>query len=191
MKSSPKGLDPVVKVGLSVFVGSFLLIGIGMFLSRPDRTIPPYSIGSQEGTVVAVHLPSWTSDSEIQTLIQRFGIVGRHNREFGPMKIRPTTPNDPQGDYQRMTIYIFSDHTWTDPGKLHHYLTAPEGDSREKADKAEFELAVRGGFQIDPHGEKGWIGPIGGHEFSRQLGEPQWLFTCSFLEESCEDLGDS
>lgn len=188
MKSSPKGLDPVVKVGLSVFVGSFLLIGIGMFLSRPDRTIPPYSIGSQEGTIVAVHLPPWTTDSEIRTLIQRFGMVGRRSRDFGPMKIRPTTPNDPQGDYQRMTMYIFSDHTWTDHGVLHRYLTARNEDSQEKAFKQGFESAVRGGFQIDPHGEQGWLGPIGGHQFGGSRGEIQWLFRCSFLEESCEDL---
>ncbi|MGH7474628.1 MAG: hypothetical protein ACREJW_11865, partial [Candidatus Methylomirabilales bacterium] len=47
---SPKKLDTVVKLGLGVFVSSFILIGVGMFLSRPDRSIPPYSVGSQEGT---------------------------------------------------------------------------------------------------------------------------------------------
>ena len=189
MKSSRKGLDPVVKIGLFIFVGSFLLIGIGMFLSRPDRTIPPYSIGSQEGTLVAVHLPPWTSDLEIQTLIKRFGHVGRSGRDFGPMKIHPTTPNDSQGDYQRMKIYIFSDHTWTEPGMLHRYLSAQNGDSQDNAFRQDFELAVRGGFQIDLQGEKGWLGPIGGHKFGGSLGEAQWIFQCSFLEASCDDLG--
>ena len=65
-------LDTVVKMALGVLFGSFALIWGGMFLSRPDRSIPPYSIGSQERTLVAVHVPSWTSDTEIETLIGRF-----------------------------------------------------------------------------------------------------------------------
>ena len=44
-----KPLDTVVKLALAVFFGSFALIWGGMYLSRPDRSIPPYSIGSQEG----------------------------------------------------------------------------------------------------------------------------------------------
>ncbi len=81
-----RNLDTVVKLGLGVFVGSFVLIWGGMFLTRPDRTIPPYSIGSQEGTAVAVHVPSWTSDTGIETLIHRFQKVAREGREFGLMK---------------------------------------------------------------------------------------------------------
>ena len=86
-----KSLDTVVKLALMVFFGSFALIWGGMYLSRPDRSIPPYSIGSQEGTAVSVHVPAWTSDTEIETLIERFHKVGRETRNFGPMKIRPTT----------------------------------------------------------------------------------------------------
>ena len=67
-----KPFDPVVRIGLTVLLGGFTLIAGGMFLSRPDRTIPPFSIGSQEGTVVAVHVPAWTSDPDIETLIRRF-----------------------------------------------------------------------------------------------------------------------
>ncbi|HEV2172303.1 MAG TPA: hypothetical protein VGR71_01995, partial [Nitrospira sp.] len=58
-----KPLDTVVKLALMVFFGSFALIWGGMYLSRPDRSIPPYSIGSQEGTAVSVHVPGWTSDT--------------------------------------------------------------------------------------------------------------------------------
>ena len=188
MKPSKKPLDPVVKIGLTVLIGSFLLIGIGMFLSRPDRSIPPYSIGSQEGTLVTVHLPPWTADSEIQTLIRRFGRVGRETRDFGPMKIRPTTPNNSNGRFQRMTIYIFSDHKWTEPGVLHRYLHSAEGDSENKAFVTQFELAVRGGFQIDPKGEKGWVGPIRERQSGGPLANSHWLFTCSFLEDRCEGL---
>ena len=91
--SSPakkKPLDTVVKLALMVFFGSFALIWGGMYLSRPDRSIPPYSIGSQEGTAVAVHVPAWTSDTETETLIERFRKIGRETRNFGPMKISPT-----------------------------------------------------------------------------------------------------
>ena len=179
-----KPLDPVVKIGLTVFIGSFLLIGLGMFLSRPDRSIPPYSIGSQVGPVIAVHLPPWTSDLEIKTLIQRFGSVGRETRDFGPMKIRPTTPDDPNGPYQRMTIYIFSDHTWTELGILRRYVTTTLENSEEKAFKEEFDLMVRGGFQIDLHGQQGWIGPIGGRNFGGTLDKTEWLFNDSFIEKS-------
>ena len=61
-----KKLDAMVKFGLGVFVGSFLLIWGGMFLTRPDRSIPPYSIGSQEGTLVAMHVPPWTTEAGIE-----------------------------------------------------------------------------------------------------------------------------
>ena len=53
----PKKLDPIVKMGIGILIGGFCLITLGMFLSRPDRSIPPYSIGAQEGTLGAVHLP--------------------------------------------------------------------------------------------------------------------------------------
>src|SRR5215510_16585432 len=88
-----KPLDTVVKLALMVFFGSFGLIWGGMYLSRPDRSIPPYSIGSQEGSTVAVHVPPYTSDTEIETLVERFRKVGRESRNFGIMKIRPTTPD--------------------------------------------------------------------------------------------------
>lgn len=164
MKSSKKPLDPVVKVGLTVFVGSFFLIGIGMFLSRPDRSIPPYSIGSQEGTVVAIHLPPWTSDPEIRRLIQRFQKVSRETGDFAAMKIRPTTPDDPQGRYQRMTIYFFSDHTWTEREVLHRYLNDFDGSEENRTFRKEFESAVRGGYEFDHETREGWIGPIRGHQ---------------------------
>ena len=109
-----KPLDTVVKLALMVFFGSFGLIWGGMYLSRPDRSIPPYSIGSQEGTAVSVHVPGWTSDTEIETLIERFRKVGRETRNFGPMKVRPTTPDDPAGRYRRITIYIFTHDDWAE-----------------------------------------------------------------------------
>ena len=85
-------------MGLGILLGGFCLIGFGMYLSRPDRTIPPYSIGAQEGALVALHVPSWTSDPEIESLIKRFGEVGRKTRDFALMKIQPTTPKIHMGD---------------------------------------------------------------------------------------------
>lgn len=148
-------LDTVVKLGLGVFVGSFALIWGGMFLSRPDRSIPPYSIGSHEGTAVAVHVPGWTSDTEIETLIERFRKVGRETRNFGSMKIQPTTPGDPTGRYGRITIYIFAHDAWAEPEILHKYLAGDDQAVREG-----FEKALRGFYRLDGSEEEGRIGPL-------------------------------
>jgi hypothetical protein len=150
-----KPLDTVVKMAIGVFVGSFALIWGGMYLSRPDRSIPPYSIGSQEETAVAIHVPPWTSDGDIETLIERFRKVGRETRNFGPMKIRPTTPDDPSERYRRLTIYIFSLDAWAEPVMLHKYLTGEDRDVREG-----FRRAVRGLYQMTESEEEGRIGPL-------------------------------
>lgn len=150
-----KPLDTVVKMALGVFVGSFALIWGGMYLSRPDRSIPPYSIGSQEGSAVAVHVPPYTSDTEIEALIERFRKVGRETRNFGTMKIRPTTPEDPQGRYRRITIYIFTLDAWTEAPILHQYVT---GEDREVRDG--FRKALRGFYELTESEEEGRIGPL-------------------------------
>jgi len=171
-----KKLDTVVKLGLFVLVGSFALIWGGMFLTRPDRSIPPYSIGSQAGTAVAVHVPGWTGDAAIETLIGRFRKIGKETRDFGRMKIQPTTPGDPRGRYSRITIYIFTDDAWTEPEVLHRYLEAGAGASDERALKESFEKAVRGFYRLDELEEEGRIGPLlGGKDsagtaaYSREL----------------------
>ena len=148
-----KKLDTVVKLGLFVFVGSFLLIWGGMYLTRPDRTIPPYSIGSQEGAAVAVHVPSWTSDTEIETLIYRFRKIAHEGREFGRMKIQPTTKDDPAGRYQRITIYVFANDHWTEPEMLHRYLSSES--ARDPAFKVEFEKKLAGLLPAGRHDRRG------------------------------------
>ena len=150
-----KPLDTVVKLALGVFIGSFALIWGGMYLSRPDRSIPPYSIGSQEETAVAIHVPPWTSDGEIETLIERFRKVGRETRNFGPMKVRPTTPDDSTERYRRLTIYIFSLDAWAEPVMLHKYLTGEDRDVREG-----FRKALRGLYRLTESEEEGRIGPL-------------------------------
>ncbi len=153
-----KKLDTVVKLALGVFVGSFVLIGLGMFLSRPDRSIPPYSVGSQEGTVVAVHVPAWTGDPAIETLLHRFRKVRQETGDFGAMKIRPTTPDDHGGRYRRMVIYIFTEPGWTEPEVLHRYLAAVAAD--DPAGREKFEKAVRGTYRLDDTREEARIGPV-------------------------------
>ncbi|MCW5797116.1 MAG: hypothetical protein KIT40_01330 [Nitrospira sp.] len=148
-------LDTVVKLALGVLFSSFALIWGGMFLSRPDRSIPPYSIGSQEGTIVAVHVPSWTSDTEIETLIERFRKVGTETRNFGPMKIHPTTADDPKGRYQRIAIYVFTDEGWTEPEMLHKYVAGQDPAVRDG-----FEGSVRGFYKLNDQEEEGRIGPV-------------------------------
>lgn len=150
-----KPLDIVVKLALMVFFGSFGLIWGGMYLSRPDRSIPPYSIGSQEGSAVSVHVPPWTSDTEIETLIERFRKVGHETRNFGGMKIRPTTPDDPQSRYRRITIYIFTHDAWAEAEILHKYLTGEDREIREG-----FRRALRGFYQLTESEEEGRIGPL-------------------------------
>ena len=150
-----KPLDTVVKLALGVLVGSFALIWVGMYLSRPDRSIPPYSVGSQEGSAVAVHVPPYISDMEIEALIERFRKVGRETRNFGTMKIRPTTPGDPQGNYHRITIYIFTDDAWTEAPILHQYLSGQDRNVRE-----EFRKALRGFYELTESQEEGRIGPL-------------------------------
>jgi hypothetical protein len=148
-------LDTVVKLALGVLFGSFALIWGGMFLSRPDRSIPPYSIGSQEGTAVAVHVPAWTSDTEIETLINRFRKVGRESRNFGLMKIQPTTPGDPAGRYRRISIYIFTHEDWTEPDVLRRYVAGTDQAVVEGFDKS-----LRGFYRLDGSEEEGRIGPL-------------------------------
>jgi hypothetical protein len=154
-------LDTVVKLGLAVFVGSFMLIWGGMYLTRPDRSIPPYSIGSQEGTAVAMHVPLWTSDTEIETLLHRIQKIAREGRDFGRMKIQPTTPTDKAGRYQRMTIYIFAHDSWAEQETLHRYLVAKaSGNPAEQAFSTEFEKTVRGYYRLDEKTEEGRLGRI-------------------------------
>ncbi len=151
--------DPVVKIGLSVLIGGIALIAGGMFLSRPDRTIPPFSIGAQENAVVTVHVPAWTSDPEIESLIRRFRKVGVTRRDFRSLKVRPTTPDDPNTLYGEVILYIFSDPAWTERDVLHRYLAKHPGE-REETFRRAFERSARGGFLYGRGKTKGWLGPV-------------------------------
>ncbi len=149
-----KPLDIVVKFGLAVFVGSFALIWGGMYLSRPDRSIPPYTVGSQSGHVVATDVPSGTQDDQIENLLNRFRKVGHETRDFGRMKIYPTTPDDPEGRYRQIVIYVFDHHGWTDPVVLAKYMA---GDAAIIKD---YEQSMRGYYRLLDQEEEGGLGPM-------------------------------
>lgn len=180
LKSARTPFDPVVKIGLSVLIGGIALIAGGMFLSRPDRTIPPFSIGAQENTVVAVHVPAWTSDPEIESLIRRFWKVGVTRRDFRSLKVRPTTPDDPNTLYREVILYIFSDPTWTQRDMLHRYLAKHTGE-KEEAFRRAFERSARGGFIYGRGKTKGWLGPIPDQSTSDKSPTTQILFDDSAL----------
>ena len=149
-----KPLDIVVKFGLAVFVGSFALIWGGMYLSRPDRSIPPYTVGSQSGHVVVTDVPSGTQDGQIEKLLNRFRKVGHETRDFGRMKIYPTTPGDPGGRYRQIVIYVFDDHGWTDPEVLARFLA---GDATTIKN---YESSMRGYYRLLDQEEEGGLGSI-------------------------------
>jgi len=166
-------------MGLGTLLGGFCLIAFGMYLSRPDRSIPPYSVGAQEGALVALHVPSWTSDPEIESLIKRFGAVGRKTRDFASMKIRPTTPNNTHGRYQTIQIIIFSNPSWAEPDTLHRYVagsSVKEIESEESVFRSEFEAAVRAGYRADNAGQAGWIGPWNRSQSKDRTLTMQWVF---------------
>jgi hypothetical protein len=149
-----KPLDIVVKFALAVFVGSFALIWGGMYLSRPDRSIPPYTVGAQSGPIVATDVPRGTTDEEIESLVKRFRKVGHETRDFGRMKIYPTTSAGPGGRYRDIVIYVFDDHGWTDPEVLAKYLA---GDVVVIKD---YERSMRGYYRLLGQEEEGGLGPL-------------------------------
>jgi hypothetical protein len=154
-KSKPKKrLDTVVKLALGVLVMSFAMIWGGMYLSRPDRSIPPYSIGSQVGHIVAAHVPHDTTDQGVETLVKRFRKVGRQTHHFAKMKIQPTTPGDPNGWYRKIVVYVFADDGWAEPEMLNNFLA---GDASAVKN---YEKEMRGYYRLQDQEEEGGLGPI-------------------------------
>lgn len=149
-----KPLDIVVKFALAVFAGSFALIWGGMYLSRPDRSIPPYTVGAQSGPIVTTDVPSGTEDDQIEKLLNRFRKVGHETRDFGRMKIQPTTSGDPKGRYRQIEIYVFDDHRRTDPEVLARYLGGDAGALKD------YESSMRGYYHLQDQEEEGGLGPI-------------------------------
>ncbi|TLY37111.1 MAG: hypothetical protein E6K62_01905 [Nitrospirae bacterium] len=118
-EQSKKPLDPLVKTALALCISLIVITVVGMVLTAPDRSIPPYSVMAQQGEIVTVNVPPSTRDPEIEALLVRFQIVGHGERnQFARLKIKPTTPGDPAGLYQRVTIYVFDNPGLSDDASL-------------------------------------------------------------------------
>jgi len=156
METSPgrKPLDPLVKTALTICIGLIVITVVGMILTAPDRSIPPYSVMAQDGESVTVNVPPRTSDPEIEALLVRFQAVGHGNRDgFARLKIKPTTPGDPAGRYQRLTIYVFDNPGLAEEVSLKEYLRGADPLARPS-----FERGVRGTYRLTAETEFGAVG---------------------------------
>ena len=61
----PRPLDPLVKTALTLCIGLIVITVVGMILTAPDRSIPPYSVMAQNGENVTVNVPPRTTAPEI------------------------------------------------------------------------------------------------------------------------------
>lgn len=150
METSPadnqpeKPLDPLVKTALTICIGLIVMTVAGMILTAPDRSIPPYSVIAQQGEHVTVHVPTRTTDPEIEALLVRFQVVGQGNRgDFAHRKISSTTAADPAGPYQRVTLYIFDDLGLADASSLNEYIKGSDPLTRSS-----FERGIRGVYRL-------------------------------------------
>ncbi|MEP6601223.1 MAG: hypothetical protein ABJB49_05365 [Nitrospirota bacterium] len=151
-----KPLDPLVKTALSLSLGLILITIIGMILTAPDRSIPPYSVMAQMGEKVTVSVPPNTTDAQIEALLFRFRAALESDRDgFGRLKIKPTTPNDPGGHYQRVTIYVLDNPGLAEESVLRDYL------AEDPAAKGAFKRSVRGIYRLTPGIEIGVLGYAG------------------------------
>jgi len=149
-----KALDPLVKIALTICIGLIVITVIGMILTAPDRSIPPYSVMAQQGESVTVSVPTHTTDLEIEALLGRFQAAGHGDRaEFARLKIKPTTPEDPAGRYRRLTIYIFDNPGLAEEPSLKEYLAGSDRLARSG-----FERGVRGIYRLTETTEFGALG---------------------------------
>ncbi|TLY25752.1 MAG: hypothetical protein E6K64_02940 [Nitrospirae bacterium] len=154
VEQSKKPLDPLVKTALTLCIGLIVITVVGMILTAPDRSIPPYSVMAQQGEIVTVNVPPSTTDPEIEALLVRFQTVGHGDRkQFARLKIKPTTPGDPAGLYQRVTIYVFDNPGLSEEASLKEYLRG-----RDPLARAGFERAVRGLYRLAADTELGVMG---------------------------------
>lgn len=149
-----KPLDPLVKTALTICIGLIVITVAGMILTAPDRSIPPYSVMAQSSESVTVNVPPRTTDPEIEALLVRFQAAGHGNRDgFAHLKIKPTTPGDPAGRYQRLTIYVFDNPGLAEEASLKDYLSGSDPLARPS-----FERGVRGMYRLTAETEFGAVG---------------------------------
>jgi hypothetical protein len=141
-----------------VSVGLIVITVIGMIVTAPDRSIPPYSVMAQVGEAVSVNVPPNTTDAQVEALLFRFRAAGDGRRDaFRRLKIKPTTPDDPGGPYQRITIYVLGNPGLAEESVLREYVAG------EPSAQGAFERAVRGVYRLTPHTELGAIGYVSEH----------------------------
>jgi hypothetical protein len=151
-----KPLDPLVKTALSLSAGLILITIIGMILTAPDRSIPPYSVMAQAGQSVSVSVPAQTTDAQIEALLFRFRLAREGDRGgFRRLKIKPTTAQDPAGPYEHVTIYILDNPGLAEESVLKEYLAGVDATA-----KSAFERHVRGMYRLGPKSESGALGFI-------------------------------
>ena len=149
-----KPLDPLVKTALTICIGLIVITVVGMILTAPDRSIPPYSVIAQQGESVTVNVPTHTTDLEIEALLVRFQAAGHGDRaEFARLKITPTTPEDLTGRYRRLTIYIFDNPGLAEESSLTEYLAGSD-----RLVRSGFERGVRGLYRLTETTEIGALG---------------------------------
>ena len=150
MGGSP--LDPLVKTALSLSLGLIVITVIGMILTAPDRSIPPYSVVAQVGEWVTVNVPPSTTDAQIEALLLRFGAAVDSDRDgLGRLKIRPTTPAE-AGPYQRVTIYILGNPGLAEESVLREYLAG------DPASRGAFLRSLRGIYRLTPKSQRAVVG---------------------------------
>ena len=151
MGGSP--LDPLVKTALSLSLGLIVITVIGMILTAPDRSIPPYSVVAQVGEWVTVNVPPSTTDAQIEALLLRFGAAVDSDRDgLGRLKIRPTTPAEAGGPYQRVTIYILGNPGLAEESVLREYLAG------DPASRGAFLRSLRGIYRLTPKSQRAVVG---------------------------------
>jgi hypothetical protein len=166
-----KPLDPLVKTALSMTIGLIVVTVIGMILTAPDRSIPPYSVIAQIGETVSVNVPPNSTDGQIEALLFRFRAAGEGRRDtFRRLKIKPTTPGAPQGSYQRLTIYVLGDAGLSEESVLKAYLAG------ERSARGAFVRAVRGVYRLTPDREFGALGYVGEETMSGEKTGERILF---------------
>jgi hypothetical protein len=167
-------LDPLVKTALILSVGLILITVIGMMVTAPDRSIPPYTVVAQAAESISVSVPPQTTDAEIEALLFRFRVAAEGDRAgFRHLKIKPTSPQDSRGPYERMTIYILDNPGLAEESILREYVGDPDPTA-----KRAFERHVRGMYRLGPRGESGTLGFISEdtRPAGRQAGDPRILF---------------
>ncbi|MBI3810022.1 MAG: hypothetical protein HY284_06155 [Nitrospirae bacterium] len=151
---APRPLDPLVKTALTLCIGLIVITVVGMILTAPDRSIPPYSVMAQHSESVTVNVPPRTTDAELEALLVRFQAAGHGNRDgFAHLKIKPTTPEDPASRYQRLTIYVFDNPGLAEEASLNDYLRESDPLARSG-----FERGVRGVYRLTAETEFGAVG---------------------------------